>query len=180
MATRRIGTAGGGTAMTGGSSADAPEWRRKLLLGGAALLGLVAAYFLAAAIVPRWWAQRIGDAVNGHLWVGVVLGLVIGLVCTVLPLLLLRYAVRRERSKRVRGIAAVGALLLAVPNLCTLAVVVGRGSGARAGRTVLDVKGPMFRGATLWGVIIAVVVFAGLLWLLSSRREGTATDGRAR
>ncbi|MYT29862.1 MULTISPECIES: hypothetical protein [unclassified Streptomyces] len=95
-----------------------------------------------------------------------------------MPLLLLRFAVHRERSPEARGIATLGALLLAAPNLCTLAVVVGRGGGARAGRTVMDVKTPMFRGATLAGVIVAVVLFAALLWLMSTRRRGTGASHR--
>ncbi len=81
MATRRT-QAPRGAAAAGTVSAAGPEWRRRLLLGLAAVAGLVAVYLIAATLVPRWWAQRIGDAVGGHLWVGIVLGITISLVCT--------------------------------------------------------------------------------------------------
>ncbi|MFD7340206.1 hypothetical protein ACFV98_30050 [Streptomyces violascens] len=181
MATRRRGAPLTGSGESSASApADLEAQRRKLLLGSAAVAALIGVYFLAAALVPRWWAQRIGDAVNGHLWVGSLLGLVIGAVCTFLPLVLLRYAAGRSRSKPARITAAVLAVLLAAPNLCTLAVVVGGGGGARAGRTVLDVKGPMFRGATLAGAIVGALAFAAVWWLLSSRRRGAAGGRRGR
>lgn len=156
------------------SAGEGQDLKRRLLLVVVAAAALVAVYLIAAALVPRWWAQRIGDAVNGHLWVGVVLGVTIGVVCTLLPLFLLRFAVRRERSPKARGAAGIVALLLAAPNLCTLAVVIGRGGGARAGRTVMDVRAPMFRGATLTGAIVGAVLFVALVWLLRRRRGARA------
>ena len=59
----------------------------------AGLVLLVITYFILAAIIPRWWAQRVGDWVDKSFMRGSWYGLVTGFVCTLVPLLLLFAAI---------------------------------------------------------------------------------------
>jgi hypothetical protein len=123
------------------------------------------------AFLPRWWAQRVGDQVQGSIATGVLVGLFYGFVFTVLPLVLVWFAFRVFDSWRARGVALGGAVLLAAPNLLTLGIVLGRGSGAHAGDRVLDVEAPGFRGGGLVGAVLAVLCVAAAWYLLASRRR---------
>jgi hypothetical protein len=143
----------------------------RLLLFGGVLVGLIVAYFIAAATIPRWWARRIGDQVDGSGTAGVSLGLFYGFVFTFFALLVLSFAFHRERSWRVRGWLLALAILLALPNLFTLGIVLGSGSAAHAGERILDVDGPYFRASVLVGAIIAAVAVAGVRYLMNSRRR---------
>ncbi|MFJ7585858.1 hypothetical protein ACIQZO_00365 [Streptomyces sp. NPDC097617] len=159
---------------TGVAQAAGPDWRKRTLLGAGALAALVVAYFVLAATIARWWSQRVGSAVDGHLATGLLLGLLFGFACTLLPLMLAWIALRRRRSwKATAGWLAV-ALLLALPNLWTLSVVAGGGGAAHAGQRVMDVQAPWFRGATLAGAIAAVVAFGAFLYLDRRRRTRPA------
>jgi len=79
----------------------------------------------------------------------------------------------------------VVALLVAVPNLLTLGIVLGTGSGSHAGDRILDVEAPAFRGATLAGALIAAGLIAIVWYLGASRRRawrraeriGSVSDG---
>ena len=62
-----------------------PNWGRRLLWASGLLIGFVVVTFIASATVPRWWAYRIGDQVNGSITQGTTLGLVYGFVFTFLP-----------------------------------------------------------------------------------------------
>ncbi|MCX5193314.1 hypothetical protein OOK31_05320 [Streptomyces sp. NBC_00249] len=147
-----------------------PGRRRPVLLGGGALIVLVAAYFILAATIPRWWSQRVGAAVDGHLGTGLVLGLVFGIACTLLPLMVAWIGLHKRRSwKATAGWLAL-AVVLALPNLWTLSLVAGGGSASHAGQRVMDVEAPWFRGATLAGAITSVVAFAGFLVFARKRR----------
>ncbi|MBD0862522.1 hypothetical protein IA539_15055 [Gordonia sp. zg691] len=121
---------------------------------------LVVTYFILAAFLPRWWAGQIGNRVDGSMSSGVWTGLVLGIVCTFVPVLLFVFAfLSRRRLKWVPTIGfAVLGVLVAIPNLLTLTVVAGGGSGAHAGERIFDVEAPGFRAATAWGVIIGVVL----------------------
>ena len=94
-----------------------------------------------------------------------MLGLFYGFVFTVLPLLLIVWGIRRRRSGRMWLWILVGAGLLALPNLMTLGIMLGPGSGAHAGDRTLDVEAPGFRGATLGGVLLALAAI-GFIWYL--------------
>ncbi|MFI6689797.1 hypothetical protein [Streptomyces sp. NPDC050485] len=153
-----------------GASGRAPDWRKRALSGAVALAVLVAAYFILAATIPRWWSQRVGDAVRGHLGVGLVIGLALGVTCTLLPLIVAWIGLHKRRSWKATASWLALAVVLALPNLWTLSVVAGRGSASHAGQRVMDVNAPWFRGGTLAGVVTSVVVVAGFLALARSRR----------
>jgi len=169
---------------------ERPNWARRVVIGVAIIVGVVIAYLIGAAVIPRWWAQRIGDFVDGRISVGSTLGVFVGIVFTILPLLVL-WAALRWRGGWRRALVFLGlALLVAVPNLMTLGIVAGDGSAAHAGERILDVDGPGFRGGTLVGVILGVVTFGVFGYLVATRRasrrrvarlqdERRAADARA-
>ena len=136
---------------------------------------LVGAYFVLEAFLPRWWAQQVGRTVGGAFSRGIGSGLLIGFVCTFIPLLLIVFAViSRGRLKNVpAAVCAVAAIIVAIPNLLTLAVVAGGGNGSHAGQRVFDVDAPGFRGASLTGVIAgALVAVATAYFIWGYRRRG--------
>lgn len=138
---------------------------------------VVITYFVLAAFLPRWWAQRVGSIVDGSFTTGTGYGLALGIGCTVVSLLLLVLAwpARQWRGGRYWVIGfIVLAVIVSIPNLLTLSIVVGDGSAAHAGERILDVAAPAFRGATLTGVIIGAVV-CGVVFFLGFRyRRGRA------
>ncbi|VFA95192.1 Uncharacterised protein [Nocardia farcinica] len=154
-------------------AAPGSRWRVRVIGGLILLAVLVIAYFILAAYVPRAWAQRLGHMVDGSFAKGIGWGLTFGLVCTLVPLLLLLFAVgiwRKRGGRFLAGVAAVLAVLVAVPNLMTLTIVWGGNNAAHAGERILDVEAPAFRGATLVGAIIAALLFCGLLFLVTRRQ----------
>lgn len=160
-----------------------PAWRTWLAGGLALLVLLFVAYFILSAFIPRWWAQRIAEMVNGSFAKGIGWGLVYGGVCTLVPLLLLLFAGRvwRRRAGRfLAGAAVVIAALVAIPNLMTLTIVLGGSNAAHAGQRILDVDAPAFRGATLVGAIVAAVIWLAVLALTVSRWWRRRRPKRAR
>ena len=153
-----------------------PNWRDvvKRLVGVVAVIVAVwLIYLFLDAFLPRWWAQVIGNAVDGSFAAGAWWGLLVGAVFTVVPVLLLAQAVMTRRSWQVRSAFLVLAVLLAVPNLLTLGIVLGTSAAAHAGERILDVDGPAFRGGTAWGAVIGglvalTIVTMGVLY----RRRG--------
>lgn len=139
-----------------------------LILVGAAVLVLL---MILAGVVPRWWAQRIGSMVDGRMLVGTGLGLGTGLLFTAAPLVFFGVAARYLNSIRKALTALVVGLLLALPNLITLAIVMGTGNAAHAGQRILDVDGPGFRGASLVGAIMGGLFAAWIIYLMWSRRR---------
>jgi len=150
----------------------------RFVVGLLLVLGLGACYLVAVAVLPRWWAERVGQASAGRFSNGVVIGFLVGAVFTALALLVLGLVFRRRRSWRTRAALVILALLLCVPNLLTLGIVLGGGGAASAGEGTLDREAPGFRGATLVGVV-AGVVFMVFIWsLLASRRKRTREVAR--
>ncbi len=138
------------------------------------LVGLILAVLLvllAGAVVPRWWAQRIGSMVDGRMLVGSGLGLGVGMVFTAAPLVFFGVAARHLRSIGKALSALVVGLLLALPNLITLAIVLGTGNAAHAGERVLDVEAPGFRGGSLVGAIVGALLAFWVIYLMWSRRR---------
>jgi len=136
--------------------------------------------WIGAAFIPRWWAQRIADQVNGSIPAGITLGLVYGFLFTTLALVVVLWAAGKRRSWKAYLAFGIAAVLLAAPNLFTLGIVLGRGNAAHAGERTLDVEAPGFRGASLAGAILAVLFLAGVKYLLVSRRRARTELARAR
>ena len=150
-----------------------PTLGRKVLVGVLVVCGLVVLYLIGAAIIPRWWAQRVADVVDDRMTVGALFGLFIGLVFTVVPLVV-AWIVVRLRSQRRTWKGWLGWLvvvaLTATPNLMTLGIVTGSSNGAHAGDRILDVDGPGFRLWSLIGAILGVIAVIGVWYLARSRR----------
>ncbi|BCK56937.1 permease [Nocardia wallacei] len=162
---------------TAGHKPASTTWRNRILALLAVAVVLVVAYFILAAFIPRWWAQRVASmSGHGSFAQGIWSGLALGFLCTLIPLLLLLFAVlswRRRAGRFLAGAAAVLALVAALPNLMTLTIVLGGSSAAHAGERVLDVDAPGFRGASLTAAIVAGVLFALLVFLVVRRKYRT-------
>ncbi|MEV4241288.1 MULTISPECIES: permease [unclassified Nocardia] len=156
-----------------GQKSTLATWRTRIIGAVAVIVVLIIAYFILAAFIPRWWAQRIAELVSGSFSKGIGWGLIYGLLGTAIPVFLLLFAAliwKRRAGKFIAGAAALLALIIAIPNLMTLSIVLGESSAAHAGQRILDVDAPAFRGASLVGAIVAVVVFLAVAGLLAWRR----------
>jgi hypothetical protein len=151
--------------------AQGRSWKRWLAYTTIVVAIIVVGGWIGAAFIPRWWSQRVADQVNGSIWTGSTVGLVYGFLFTVLPLLVLVWAVRRGRSWKTWLVFAGAAIVLALPNLFTLGIVAGRGNAAHAGERTLDVEAPGFRNGTGVGAVLAALVLLGTWWLVRSRRR---------
>jgi hypothetical protein len=161
-------------------SGKSPSWGRRLLLAGGIFVGVVLATLVISATVPRWWAQRIGEQVDGSITQGTTLGLVYGFVFTFLPILAIVLLLRWRTTWKTIAVALGIGVLLALPNLMTLSIVVGTGNAAHAGDRILDVNAPAFRGGTLAGAVIAALLVAFLVYLLWSRDRARSRERSAR
>lgn len=164
-----------GTPPPSGPDRQAKSLGRKVIGGAIIVVLLVITYFILEAFLPRWWAQQIGQRVDGSFSRGVGTGLTVGFFCTFVPILFLMLAVVFWRRKRniPAIVCVVLAVVAAIPNLLTLSVVLGGGNGSHAGERIFDVDAPAFRGASLWGAIIGVLVAAAVghfIWVY--RRRG--------
>jgi hypothetical protein len=156
------------------------NWTRKLVVTAFVVGVVLLLALVASATIPRWWAQRIGDQVDGSIVAGTLVGLFYGFVFTALPLLVLGFVLRWKRTWRALVMAAAFAVLLAIPNLLTLGIVLGRGNAAHAGDRILDVEAPAFRGASLVGALLAVglMLFVGYLVVSRERARAAARAGQ--
>ena len=152
-----------------------PDWGRRAMWAGAVLVLVLLAGLIASATVPRWWAQRIGNQVDGSITQGTLLGLFYGFVFTLLPLAVLVLILRWRSSWRWVVFAVVLAAILALPNLMTLGIVLGRGNAAHAGDRILDVEAPAFRGGTLAGAILAGLLVGFVAYLVVSRNRARSS-----
>ena len=157
-----------------------PNWGRRAFWAGVVLVGVLLAGLIASATVPRWWAQRVGDQVDGSLTQGTLLGLFYGFVFTLLPIAVLLLILRWRTTWRWVVFAVALAAILALPNLMTLGIVVGRGSAAHAGDRILDVEAPAFRGGTLAGALFACALIGFVAYLVVSRGRAWSGERRAR
>jgi len=148
-----------------------PNWSRRLVLSVVAVVVVLVAGLAASATIPRWWAQRIGDQVDGSIVTGTFVGLFYGFVFTLLPLLVMAAVLRWRRTWKAIAITLTVAIVLALPNLMTLGIVIGRGNAAHAGDRILDVEAPAFRGGTLVGALLAAGLVALIVYLATGRRN---------
>jgi hypothetical protein len=159
---------------------DGPNWRRRIAwIGGGLVLVLVLGY-IASATVPRWWAQQVGKQVDGSITTGIFVGLFYGFVFTLVPLVIVVSVVLWRRTRRALAVALVVAVVLALPNLMTLGIVLGNGNAAHAGDRILDVEAPAFRGGSLAGAAVAVLLVAYIVHLRVSRRRAREREQAAR
>ena len=127
-----------------------------------AVLALLA-WVLAVTIVPRLWADFLADRIDSRMGVGTLYGLGFGFFCTLIPLVIARQALRGFGAG-IKAFILLFAGALALPNIMTLAIMYGTGSGAHAGARILDVRGPGFQVGTISGAIAAGLVFLLLTW----------------
>ncbi len=135
------------------------------------LVGLGLAWLLGSAVIPRWWAQRLGDLTDRRLIFGSFLGFAMGALFTIVPLIALALGWRFRGGFKRALIFIVLAVVLAAPNLATLGIVLGSGNAAHAGERILDVNGPGVRGGTLVGSVVGALLLIAFLALASSRRR---------
>lgn len=141
---------------------------KRVAIWGAILLVVAV---IAAALIPRVWAQQLGSMVNGHITTGGFIGLLFGLICTFVPLLLVALTIQRWDRMRQPLWLLVAAVVVAIPNLATLWIVFGTSNAAHAGERILDVDAPGVRGGSLVGALLAIAAFAGLEYLLFTRKR---------
>lgn len=148
--------------------------KNKVILGVGTVIIVVIAYFILQRLLPDWWGTRMGTRIDRSLTTGTLWGLFYGVLGSAVPLLLALLAVfsiGRGPRNIMSWVMGLVALLLLVPNLLTLAVTIGGGQGAQAGRLQLDLLGPGFRGATLIGVILGIVIGVAVDFYLLGRRR---------
>src|SRR4029079_16982926 len=109
---------------------------------------------------------------------GTTLGLVYGFVFTLLPIVAIVLILRWRRTWKTIVAAILIGVLLALPNLMTLSIVVGRGNAAHAGDRTLDVDAPAFRGGSLAGALLACTVLGLIAYLIVSRNGARAIATR--
>lgn len=159
---------------TPGSSTEGSgsrNFKRRAILIAVAIVSLVAAWFFGGAVLPRWWAQRLGNVIDGRLIFGSILGLGMGFIFTALPMFVIAAGWRWRKGLNRAVLFFVLAAMLAMPNLATLGIVVGGGSAAHAGERILDVDGPGFRGGSLIGAVLGAIAAIGIIALNGSRRR---------
>ena len=157
---------------------EGPDWGRRFVWVAGLLAVLVVALLVASATVPRWWAHRIGDQVDGSITQGTLLGLFYGFVFTLVPIALVILILRWRRTWKTIAVALFIAIVFALPNLMTLSIVLGRGNAAHAGDRTLDVDAPAFRGGSLAGALLACTVLGLIAYLIVSRNRARAIATR--
>jgi MFS family permease len=157
-------------------AARQPE-RRRWLFWVVAIVGAFVLYLVGAAVIPRWWARRVGNVVDGRLSTGAAGGMFFGVLFTALPLLAL-WAAWRLRRRALALWFVLLAIVLAIPNLMTLTIVLGGGSAAHAGERILDVDGPGFRGGSLVGAVLGAALIGLVVYLAASRRSSRRRAAR--
>ncbi len=160
---------------------EAPvNWGRRTVIVLSVTGLVILAGFLASVTVPRWWAHRIGAQVDGSITQGTLVGLFYGFFFTLLPLLAFVAIVRWRHTVKTVAIALVVAVVLALPNLMTLGIVLGRSNASHAGERTLDVDAPAFRWASLAGALLAAFLGAFVLQLLITRKRARERARTAR
>lgn len=154
-----------------GARTGAEIWVRRVVVALVLVVIAFIAYGIAAAAVPRWWAQRVADQVDGRMTVGAFWGLFYGFVFSFLPVLV-AWQARRPFLKWPWKIAVIVlALVLAAPNWLTLSITIGQNSASDAAWIALVSRAPGFQWATLFGVIAGVAAALALIVMFASARR---------
>ena len=119
---------------------------RRIVIGVIAILVLIAVTLFAGAVIPRWWSTQIANIVDERITVGTFLGIAIGAIFTLIPILVLWLGWRLRKTARRWLLVVLIALVTAFPNFATLGIELGNSSGARSARVKLDTDAPGFQG----------------------------------
>lgn len=152
-----------------------PVWLRRVTIGAGVVIVLVLLGVLGSIVLPGWWAGVVTGLVQGVSSAGILVGLVCGVLFTVIPASVIWLAVRSTWTWRTRLIVAASAAVVALPNVLTLVIDVGTTSSALDARMDMVIGSPSFTGATLVGVIVGLAGLIGVVlgwrWLRRSRAE---------
>ncbi|MGP9817428.1 hypothetical protein ACT3UA_14170 [Glutamicibacter sp. 363] len=170
---------------TRGESAPANKrsnWKLRLILGSLAVITILAIYAIATIFMPVWWATRISSQNIGSATGGWISGFSLGFVFTLIPLLVLWQVRFRKLSWRWRGVIAVLAIILALPNWLTLGIFWNGSDAAQKAQAILNTGATWFGGATLVGAIGAAAIFLVIFitWMILRRRGTRVKDLEAR
>lgn len=148
------------------------NWKVRLLLGVIALVTLLVIYAIATIFMPVWWATKISSHNAGSATGGWISGFSIGFVFTLIPILVLWQVRYRKLSWRWRGVIAILAVVLALPNWLTLGIFWNPSDAAQKAQAILNTGATWFGGATLVGAISAAVIamILVIIWLVFRRR----------
>lgn len=149
-------------------------WVRRLVVALVLVVVAVIVWRVLAAAVPRWWAQRVADQVDGRMTAGVFWGLFYGFVFSFLPVLLAWQARRAFFRWPLKIAVVVAAFAAAAPNWLTLSISLGENSASDAGWIALVSRAPGFQWATLFGAIAGVALALALIVTLAGARRRKA------
>lgn len=132
-----------------------------LFVGLLAFLGIGALFgwLIAITVGFRVWASWLGNRIDGNMLEGTLWGISLGFFFSLIPLVIARQALRRRLSFVARLVIVVIALVVALPNIATMAIHFGSGKGAHAGQRIFDVDAPGIVVGSYVGMGIGVAVF---------------------
>lgn len=139
-------------------------------------IGVLIVGLIISALLPRWWAEWMGNLIDGRIIFGSGLGVAVGAVFGFAALESFGMAWRTRERKALATFWLIVAGIATLPNLLTLWIVLGASSAAHAGQRVLDVDGPGFRGGTLVGFLVALAAFGILTYLRWARLRRKRLD----
>ncbi|TCJ31086.1 hypothetical protein [Nocardioides jejuensis] len=125
-----------------------------VFLGVCALIGFV----IATLFGFKMWANFLGHRIDGSMVNGTLWGLSLGFVCTLIPLIIARQALRGF-GFGVRLTILAFAAIVALPNIATLAIRFGSSHRSEVARNVLETDGNGVITGTYVGITIGVGVF---------------------
>jgi hypothetical protein len=122
-------------------------------------VGALFGWLIAITVGFRVWASWLGNRIDGNMLEGTLWGLCIGFFFSIIPLVIARQALRRRLSFVARLVILAIALVIALPNIATLAIHFGSGKGAHAGRRIFDVDAPGIIVGSYVGMAIGLALF---------------------
>lgn len=136
---------------------------------GNGLMFLLLLIFLAGGALVGWlitiwfgfgmWAHFLGNRVDGETLNGTLWGLSLGFVCSVIPLIIARQALRRRLSFVARLVIVAIALVIALPNIATLSIRFGSSRPSHVSERVLSTEAPGIYVGSYVGIAVGVAVF---------------------